>query len=151
MSCFSYHLLRNSVTGYLSEKKPGFEKDRGSPVERHVIRWDIDRVARQASIYGLNHLFPTSQNNYFESFETFAPDTSSATKEFPKEFSNYFDIQPKSFADFIANSKESKEPKEFPWDIRHYDVSVTFQKLGRLAWKCYSRREGAHGPGRPAA
>lgn len=113
-------MLRNSVTGYLSERKPGFEKDRGSPVERHVIRWDIDRVARQASVYRLIDLFPTSQNNYFESFETFAPETSSATKE-------------------------------FPWDMGHYHVSITFQKVGRLAWRFCSNKEGAPGPECPAA
>jgi len=100
--------LSTQKVGWLT-KKLGFEKDKDSSSRRHVIRWDPDRVARQAAIYGLHDLLPLSQQNYFDSFKTFAPDTGSRAKEFPKEFQ----AGQNSFANSEAKTKEPKESKEF--------------------------------------
>jgi hypothetical protein len=57
-------------------------------------------------------MIPISQQNYFESFDSFAPDTASRAKEFPKEFQS----EQNSFADSEAETKELKESKDFSED-----------------------------------
>lgn len=114
--------LTTQKVGWLT-KKLGFEKEKDSSSRRHVIRWDADRVARRAAIYGLHNLLPISQQNSFDSFETFAPGTGPRAKEFPKEFQ----ALPNSFADFEAKPKEMKEPKEFPGDKEQNKIA---QALG---------------------
>ncbi len=103
--------LTTQKVGWLT-KKLGLEKDKGGSTRRHVIRWDQEKVLRQAAIYGLGNQFPISSANYFESFETFDSNVNSP-KELPKEFRNYF---ANSFADDEAKSKEPKESKEFSED-----------------------------------
>ena len=114
--------LTTQKVGWLT-KKLGFEKDKDSSSRRHVIRWDPDRVARRATIYGLLNLFPISHQNSYESFESFAPDRELRAKEFPKEFQ----ASQNSFADSEAKPKEVKEPKEFLEDKGQNEIA---QALG---------------------
>jgi hypothetical protein len=105
--------LTTQKVGWLT-KKLGFAKDKDSSSRRRVIRWDAERVARQAAIYGIDNPFPTSQENSFDSFGTFATDMEPRVKEFPKELHG----QQNSFADFEAKPKEMKYPKEFSRDMK---------------------------------
>lgn len=105
--------LTTQKVGWLT-KKLGFEKDKDSSSRRRVIRWDVERVARQATIYGIDNPISTSQENSFDSFGTFATDTEAGTKELPKEFKE----NQNSFGDFMPETKDAKEPKEFSMDTK---------------------------------
>lgn len=137
--------LTTQKVGWLT-KKLGLEKDKDSSSRRHVIRWDAERIARQAAIYGLNDMFPISQQNYFESFETFAPDTDSRVKEFPKEFQ----AGQNSFASSEAETKEPKESKEFSEDRAEARVlpvlSMTLKQAVAI-WEAKGRPVIPLGPG----